>query len=87
MSHHGMSAEDCIEHCMISETQIYSPKMISFFPHIEILVLKVIFTNVIEYTVPLTFLYVILIHAPPNLYNKIKNYNYSSLIGIVKLTA
>lgn len=86
MSHHGMSAGDCIEHCISSETQIYAPKIISLSSYTEIFPLKVVFTSIFEYIVPLALLYIILIHAPPNLYSKIKNYDYSSLIGIIKLT-
>ena len=86
MPHHGMSAWDCIEHCISTETQIYSPKIISFSHNIEVFVWKIIFSKIFEYTVPLVLLYVILIHAPPNLFQRIQNYNYSSLIWVVKLT-
>jgi len=81
-----MNAGDCIEHCMSSETQLYSPKIILLWSHIEVLVAKLLFTKIFEFTIPLALLYVILIHAPPNLYKNIKNYNFSSLIGIIKLT-
>lgn len=86
MSHHGMSAWDCIEHCISSETHLHSPKIISIWNYIEIFVAKVFFTKIFEFIIPLALLYVILIHAPPNLLKNIKNYNYWSLIGIVKLT-
>jgi len=86
MSHHGMSAWDCIEHCMSSETHIHSFKMISLSNYIEVLVVKVFFTRIFDFILPLTLLYIVLIHAPPNLLKNIKNYNYWSLIGIVKLT-
>ncbi len=86
MSHHGMSVGDCIEHCISSETQLHSPKIISLWSYIEVLVAKVLFTKIFEFTIPLALLCVILIYAPPNLHKKIKNYNYSYLIGIIKLT-
>lgn len=86
MSHHGMSVEECIEHCMGAEAQIDTPKIFFLSSSVELVVLKIIFTRVFEYALPLVLLYLVLIHAPPNLAHKIKNYNYSSLVGIVKLT-
>lgn len=86
MSHHGMSTGDCIEHCISSETQLYNSKIVGTTHYIEILVAKIIFSRIFEFVIPLALLYVILIHEPPNLYYRIKNYNYSSLIGIVKLS-
>lgn len=86
MSHHWMSTWDCIEHCMSTETQIYSSKIVSLSSYIEVLVAKLIFSKIYVFTIPLALLYVILILAPPNIYHRIKNYNYSLLVGIVKLT-
>jgi len=86
MPDHDMSAWGCIEHCMSSETHIYSAKIVSFSGYIEVLVTKVFFTNIFEFVIPLPLLYLALIHAHPSLYKNVKNYNYSSLIGIVKLT-
>lgn len=86
MTHHGMSVWDCVEYCISSETHIDSPKIISFWNYIEVLVVKVFFTKIFEFILPLAFLYVLLTHAPPNLYKNIKNYDFSSLVGIVKLT-
>jgi len=79
MSHHGMSAPDCIEHCISSETQIYSSKIVSLSNYIEVLIIQVFSANIFIFTIPLALLYLALIHAPPNLYKNIKNYNYCSL--------
>jgi len=83
---HEMSASDCIEHCMDLKTYTHTPKMISTSLSLEIIITKIIFSHVFEYIVPLFLLYILLFHAPTNLYNNIKNYDYSSLLGIVKLT-
>jgi len=76
MSHHGMSAWDCIEHCISSEAQIHSSKLVSLSNYIEVLVVKVFFTKVFEFVIPLALLYIILIYPPPNLRKNIKNYSY-----------
>jgi len=86
MSHHEMSSENCIEHCISSENQIYSKEIIHKYINIKFLLIKIVFSKIFVYSISLILLYVILNHAPPNLHNKIKNYNYSSLIGIVKLS-
>lgn len=86
MHHHDMSAWDCIEHCLSWEILLHSSKITFVSNYVEVLVSKVLFTKVFELIIPLVWLYVLLTHAPPNLFFKIKNYNYSSLIGIIKLT-
>ena len=86
MTHHDMSAWDCIEHCMSWETQAYSSKIISLSSYLEVVISKIIFAKVFEFIIPLVLLYLALIYAPPNLYRNIKNYNYCSLIGVIKLS-
>lgn len=86
MAHHDMSASDCIEHCMDLKTYTDTPKVISTSLSLEVIIIKIIFSQVFEYVVPLFLLYILLSHAPPNLYRGIKNYDFSSLLGIVKLT-
>ena len=85
MHHHGMSPWDCIEHCMSWETQVYTSAIISSASYLEIWVSKVIFSQIFGYTISLVLLYLVLIYAPPNLSKNIKNYNYSDLIGVIKL--
>ena len=86
MPHHDMDAGDCVEHCISSEDAFHSPRIISLWAYIEVFIAKILFTKIFEFVIPLSLLYVLLIHAPPNLHLNIKNYNYSSLVWIVKLT-
>ena len=81
-----MSASDCIEHCISSETYLHTPKILSLSHSVEVFLVKILFSHIFEVVVPLVLLYVVCKKAPPNVYHKIKNYNYSCLTGIVKLT-
>jgi len=72
MSHHDMSAGDCIEHCMSSEAQLHSPKIISLWNFAQVLGLKIFFSKIFELAIPLVLLYIALIYAPPNLRKSIK---------------
>ena len=86
MPEHTMNAGDCIEHCMGDKAYTNIPKVVSPLLWLDLILIKVVFVKVFIFLVPLFLIYILLSSAPPNLYKKIKNYNYSSLIGIIKLT-
>ena len=86
MDNHHWSMESCIEHCLQSIDWFAQEFNIARVSQEIILIFQIFFVKIYTFALPLSLLYVYLFIPPPNNLRSIKNYNYSMLTGIVKLT-
>lgn len=83
MTHHTMDVSDCIEHCLESQGDMDTSKIVMIFSYTEIFVEKILFTQIFIFALPLALLFLLRINDPPNRYRPIKNYDYAALTGII----
>ncbi|NDK10208.1 hypothetical protein GW846_05540 [Candidatus Gracilibacteria bacterium] len=86
MNHGDVNNNNCISHCLVSTDSIQESTVNSLFVYQEFIISVTVFHSLLKQDIFISaFLIFFLIFAPPNVWRVIKNYQYHSLVGVVKL--